>query len=88
MVHGLATLRKLNDDAVAKANHNGHGTGFRNGFRIPKEIETNAAAIRRFINRPWTAAELHGKKSVFETYAESNAATFKGAAVQAEALRN
>lgn len=69
MVHGLTTLRRLNDEAVEKARRNGHNShGLSNGVKIPKALELNAAAVRDFINRPWTAKE-YGGPTPQETYA-------------------
>jgi len=81
MVHGLATLDKLNREAAKKPAAHGGGNG------IPKELLGNPVAIRAFRNRPWTRAELHGEKSVFETYAESAAAPFNGKNGQLEGIR-
>lgn len=69
MVHGLATLEKLNAAAARKP------AAHKNGNGIPKELHGNPVAIRNFLNRPWTKAELRGKRSVFETYAESDSGT-------------
>lgn len=89
MVYGLQTLKKLNDAAAEKARHNGHCTGISNGVKIPKAIQLNAAAIREFINRPWTAAELKasGSKDVYAEYAASAREPFHGRKGQTEPIR-
>lgn len=72
MVHGLETLKRLND-AATKANNNGSCP--------PVSLD------RRTVNRPWTREEYRGPTPQ-ETYAESAALPFrKTGRSQAETIR-
>ena len=72
MVYDLMTLKRMNAVKAKKVTL-GH-----NEEMVPKHLRGSVIATRRFLNRPWTREELKGKPSVYETYAESNKAPFKG----------
>jgi hypothetical protein len=74
MVHGLNTIRRLNDEAVKKA----RGKKPTARRELPKGVGLSPATLRRFTNRPWTKAELGGEQDVFKSYAASVAEPFNG----------
>jgi hypothetical protein len=62
MVHGLETMKRLNDNEVRKSVKRGRGKKVQN---LPKG---DAFAVRRLENRPWTQEEMGkeiGRRSPF-----------------------
>jgi hypothetical protein len=59
MVHGLATLKRMNDEAAKRP-----ARQYRME-KVPEHLHGNAAATRGFLNRPWTKEELSRKRSPF-----------------------
>jgi len=79
MVHGLEVLKALN----AKACGNGHAPK----PKVPESIALNPVLVKRYLNRPWTKAELGGKESVYEAYARSEREPFRNQEPKSEAAR-
>jgi len=73
MVYGLETMRRINADEAKRLAKMGRAS------RRPRFLS------REIANRPWTSAELKGKLSVYDTYAEGMRAPFGGKDVLADA---
>lgn len=73
-------MRKLNADA-AKDFARKRG---KEAKPISRRLGENIAARRHKINRPWTRAELKGKPSAYDTYAEGERSPFRGKEVLVE----
>jgi len=82
MVHCLAVLRRLNEEAAKKERG-------RRGYEAnaPTAVARGPAALRAFLNRPWTDRELRGDQNVHETYAKSAAEPFERREGKIEGLR-
>lgn len=84
MVHGLETMKRLNDQAVRRQKPE----KFQQEVKVPENIASNPCAARRWVNRPWTKAELaEGQTDVHESYAKDVKTPFKGKEVQSEQMQ-
>jgi hypothetical protein len=72
MVHGLETMKKMNDSEAMKQIKMGKG---RNLVKLPKG---DAFAVRRLLNKRWTKKELGGDIDVYVTYAKGRKSPFRG----------
>jgi|GEM_PF-3729536 len=52
MVHGLETIKRLNEVKQGKEKTDGKKT------KVPAAIANNPLSVRRFFNRPWRASEV------------------------------
>jgi len=79
MVHGLETLKALNAlEAKQKVERK---------VAVPLAIALNPALARKYLNRPWTDAELGGKQNVYKAYAISEREPFGKSEGQREGIR-
>jgi hypothetical protein len=80
MVHCLEVLNRLNAEAAKQRKG-------RKGAEAPEQVSLKPAALRDFLNRPWTRRELQGDQDVYKTYAKSSAEPFLKQEGQREGLR-
>ncbi|MCX6773990.1 MAG: hypothetical protein NTY68_03275 [Candidatus Micrarchaeota archaeon] len=71
MVHGLETMRKMNDNEVEMFKKGKR----RNLIKLPRG---DAIAVRRLLNKRWTKKELGGSIDVYVAYANSQRSPFRG----------
>jgi hypothetical protein len=90
MVHGLQTIRKLNDEAVKAARREKKAKRSKPFESITPKHRGNPADAKALLNTPWTAKELEESKTPdsVRSYAESEAKPFKGRTGQTEAPRS
>lgn len=81
MVHGLEVLKRMNERAAQRPRPEAKKAA------VPEEISLNPALVKRYLNRPWTDAELNGRPNLVRQYAESAAEPFRKADVKAEGPR-
>jgi hypothetical protein len=90
MVHGLQTIRKLNDEAVKAARREKKQKRVNPSDSIAPKHRGNPADAKVLLNRPWTKKELEesGAPDSVRDYEKSNAKPFKGRTGQTEAPRS